>query len=184
MLDPEPEPGDCQHIVRSSDTVHNAFPTEVDLLDRTFEIELRSEVCEREESGSSNTHGYGMSNWLVGSISTIPKSTIVKYRYLIVWSLLAQGIAATMATSGSVSTTLPRPGVTTQPPTSHTPSRRNALIDTIIFGSGFIVCLGLVVGARYWRGSWGMPAPAMGASGIAFLLWKNDGNISAEVTWM
>lgn len=149
-----------------------------------FEIDVVYFACEHNESGSDTTRNTSVSNCDMDFASNMRSPTVGRARILVIWSLLLGGVVANMTPPATTACNLSKPGASSQPSTSTTSSHRNAFIDTIIFGSGSLVCLGLVVGARYWRGSWGVPAPTMGASGIAFLLWKNDSNISAEVTWM
>jgi hypothetical protein len=58
--------------------------------------------------------------------------------------------------------------------------------DLLAFVVGIVACAGLVVGARYARKrGWKLPEGwVMGLSGVAFFVWKNDGDVIPRVTWL
>ncbi|KAJ4350477.1 uncharacterized protein N0V89_009098 [Didymosphaeria variabile] len=155
-----------------------------DIPGNILKVQAQSVPCGNVKTESDDLPKFNVEDPSMLSVWMTPRFDIGRNGKVLIWALLTYGVTATIPTPGTAATGGLRPGIPAQPSKPPAPPRQHPLIDTLIFGSGSVMCVALVVGARYWRGSWGLPAPAMGASSIAFLLWKNDEDIAAEVTWM
>lgn len=118
--------------------------------------------------------------------NTMTKKTISGFSHLLLWMLSFSSLATAAPGTGDSTSSMKPP--TTIHTTSLKPSRHrnseDARAEMLIFGVGTIICIVLVVGTKYSRRGWDLPAPAMGVSSVAFFVLKNDPEVNAKVAWM